>query len=164
MANKICTKCGATKPLADFAKDRSTRDGYHQQCLICKREAQSRWRATHPVEQREQFRIWSQQNYSEHLSRNRRWQENNRAKMRSSILKTRYNLTVDEYQRMFDEQAGRCTICGDAGPLVVDHKHDESRRVRSLLCVRCNSGLGFFRENIEVMRAAIAYLEADRVV
>ncbi len=162
MSDKVCTKCGEAKPLTDFAKDRSTRDGYHQQCLMCKREARRIWRASHPMEQREQFRLWSQQNYSEHLSRNRRWQENNRLKMRASILKTRYNLTLDDYQRIYDEQAGRCKICGDTAPLVVDHKHDQSRRIRSLLCVRCNSGIGFFRENIKIMMAAIAYLEADR--
>jgi hypothetical protein len=43
--------------------------------------------------------------------------------------------------------------------LVVDHDHQTSQ-VRALLCWNCNCGLGHFRENAEIMRAAIRYVEA----
>jgi len=62
---------------------------------------------------------------------------------------------------MFEAQGGKCKICGEAGSLVVDHKHDASRKVRALLCVRCNSGIGFFRENVDVMLSAIGYLTLE---
>lgn len=81
--------------------------------------------------------------------------------MHASILKTRYNMSLDEYQRMYEDQGGCCKICGNTGNLVVDHKHDDTRKVRGLLCIHCNSGIGFFRENIQFMLSAIKYLSSD---
>lgn len=161
MSTKMCTKCGIEKPLAEFGKDRSARDGLHQQCLMCKRLARKRWRELHPEEAREQFRLWSETNYSKHLARNRQWQTGNRDKMHASMLMSRYKLTPMEYQRMHDAQKGMCLICGDASKLVVDHKHDETKKVRALLCTRCNTGLGLFRENVDILLAAIGYLSLD---
>jgi len=58
-----------------------------------------------------------------------------------------------------------CAIC--KGPpedtLCVDHCHD-SGRVRGLLCRKCNTGLGSFRDEPDLMLKAIKYLEAHRVI
>lgn len=62
---------------------------------------------------------------------------------------SRYGLTVDEWQAMYDRQAGRCPVCNrDVDKLVIDHEHirgwkslpPEQRKlyVRGLLCVRDN--------------------------
>ncbi|MFI5274430.1 MAG: endonuclease domain-containing protein [Ktedonobacterales bacterium] len=155
---KVCAGCGLEKPFAEFAKDKSTRDGLHQQCLQCKREARKKWREAYPAEAREQFREWSRTHYDQHLARNRRWQGANREKMHASMLKSRYKMSLEEYRRMYEEQGGKCKICGDVSTLVVDHKHDEDKAVRGLLCTRCNSGLGFFRDNTGILLSAAAYL------
>ncbi|HEX8036368.1 MAG TPA: endonuclease VII domain-containing protein [Ktedonobacterales bacterium] len=161
VSTKVCTKCGIEKPLTEFGKDRSARDGLHQHCLMCKRRARKRWREEHAEEAKEQFRLWSETNYTKHLARNKRWQATNRDKMHASMLMSRYKLTPLEYQRMYDAQRGRCVICGDADKLVVDHKHDDTKKVRALLCTRCNTGLGLFRENVDILLAAIGYLSLD---
>lgn len=63
-----------------------------------------------------------------------------------------YGLAIDDYNRMSEEQNGRCYICKQLptawkintknGPikpkLVVDHCH-KTGRVRRLLCQRCNN-------------------------
>ena len=55
--------------------------------------------------------------------------------------------------------AGKCDICSsDKRKLVVDHCH-ESLRVRGILCVKCNWAIGHFRDDTNLMRAAIQYLE-----
>lgn len=53
-----------------------------------------------------------------------------------------YGITVEDYDRMFDEQGGVCAICGNGTKrrLAVDHNH-ETGVVRGLLCPRCNQHL-----------------------
>ena len=73
-------------------------------------------------------------------------------------LKRRYNLEVEDYLAMSDEQQGACAICRQYVPrLNVDHCHD-SGKVRGLLCQNCNTGLGKFKDNIQYLADAISYL------
>jgi hypothetical protein len=60
---------------------------------------------------------------------------------------------------MLDEQGGVCALCRDPAKesLVIDHCHTTGS-VRGLLCHHCNVGLGFLRDDPDVMAAAIEYL------
>jgi hypothetical protein len=60
-------------------------------------------------------------------------------------------------------QGGLCAICKKKPdrPLGVDHCHP-TRQIRSLLCIKCNAGLGQYDEDIVLLLGAIAYLEAWR--
>lgn len=87
---------------------------------------------------------------------------------RARMLKS-YNLTPEDYNKMVEEHAGNCAICGGQGfelapgqklLLVIDHCH-KSGAVRGLLCHNCNRGLGLFKDNIESLKTAIKYLEKD---
>lgn len=79
-----------------------------------------------------------------------------------------FGLSVEDYDRMLREQGGVCSICGGKQDinkktgqprnLGVDHCHT-TKKVRGLLCVNCNRGLGYFSDDIDRMRAAIAYLK-----
>lgn len=78
----------------------------------------------------------------------------------------KYNITPDEYLRMVDEQRGRCAICHELPSkraLAVDHDH-ETNKVRGLLCIKCNTGLGLFNNNIRLLAQALVYLEDTREV
>ena len=74
----------------------------------------------------------------------------------------RYGLTFEEAEVM---RAGGCRICGasdgDApgrhGKLHIDHDH-VTGRVRGVLCTNCNSGIGRFADNPELLRRAVEYL------
>lgn len=76
----------------------------------------------------------------------------------------KYGITWDEYLKMRENQGGKCAICGAeigdvlGNRLYVDHDHDTGK-VRGLLCADCNFGLGKFRNDVVLMRKAIAYLE-----
>jgi hypothetical protein len=62
---------------------------------------------------------------------------------------------------MEESQNGVCYLCGQYNKngkrLFVDHNH-ETNQVRNLLCTQCNSGLGMFNENPELMEKAANYL------
>lgn len=74
--------------------------------------------------------------------------------------RSRYGLSEQEFAKL--EAVGACPICTRSGvPMEVDHDH-QTGAVRAILCSRCNSGLGLFCEDTDLMRRAIAYLEAHR--
>jgi len=77
-------------------------------------------------------------------------------------LKSRYGLTLHEYDDMLEAQGGVCAICGEECPqnerLSVDHDH-ETGRVRGLLCVNCNHMLGSAKDSTDTLAQAIEYLK-----
>lgn len=70
------------------------------------------------------------------------------------------SLGVSYEQLLADIQAATCFICGATDRrLYIDHDHTTGA-YRGMLCNHCNSGLGKFDDNIEMLRKAIAYLES----
>lgn len=77
-------------------------------------------------------------------------------------LKYRFGLTEEQHKEMQNKQNNQCAICG--GPevrkgrgLSIDHCH-KTGKIRELLCSHCNLGIGNFKDNPELLQAAIAYL------
>jgi hypothetical protein len=94
----------------------------------------------------------------------REWYRNRRHLARAHKLKTKYGISRSDYSALYKKQKGRCAVCG-AKPhrkrqsFDVDHDH-RTKRVRGLLCHRCNPALGLFKDNPKLLRKAAAYLEA----
>lgn len=78
-------------------------------------------------------------------------------KNRKHKLKIQYGLTIEDYEKMCQEQDHQCFICKERVRLVVDHNHTTGK-VRKLLCHNCNAGLGHFRENPVFLDAAKEYV------
>lgn len=82
-------------------------------------------------------------------------------------LKYNYGLTFEQYQYMYKAQNGCCDICGRAehltvtGRLHIDHDH-ETGKVRGLLCMGCNTGIGHLKDDVEILKNAINYLERSK--
>ena len=78
-------------------------------------------------------------------------------------MKKTYGIGIFDYYKMYESQCGKCSICGIERPnkgkdgLVVDHNHSTGR-VRELLCVHCNTGLGQLRDDVGRLQKAIEYL------
>jgi hypothetical protein len=82
--------------------------------------------------------------------------------LRNANFKKKYNITLEEYNVKLKNQNHKCYICGldeidNKQKLAVDHDHTTGK-VRDLLCSKCNTGLGMFKENIDVLSKAISYL------
>ena len=75
----------------------------------------------------------------------------------------KYGLSVPEYTAMVARQNGICAVClkvpgkGRMG-LCIDHDH-RRRKLRSLLCGRCNLGVGNFKDDSAAMRRAADYVD-----
>lgn len=72
------------------------------------------------------------------------------------------NLTRFEYAQLLVKQNNCCAICGIEATqlqreLGVDHNHDTDQ-IRGLLCAHCNFGLGNFKDDVELLKLAIEYL------
>lgn len=147
---KTCRTCRIAKSPDDFSwKVRSS--GLRQaHCRECMRVAGRRYHAAHPEV-------------------NRRWKIANKSKMqdfqRSRDLRSKYGISVQQYQSMLDAQFGLCAICGSASSrsirspnLHVDHNH-ETGAVRGLLCHPCNLGIGYLSDSAETIKRALDYIQ-----
>ncbi len=78
-------------------------------------------------------------------------------------------ITYDEYEKMFEFQKGKCAICNEPERclsrdgftikrLCLDHNH-KTGNIRGLLCHDCNTGIGKFKDDPDMMMAAMLYLE-----
>jgi len=80
----------------------------------------------------------------------------------SKNLKANYQLTLEEYNTILEKQGNKCAICGNVCSsgkrLAVDHNHNTGI-IRSLLCGKCNMGIGLFGENISLLQKVIEYLK-----
>jgi hypothetical protein len=82
-------------------------------------------------------------------------------------LRKEFGLTLEEYQCIGDRQKWKCAICGadkaDARGhrLHVDHCH-ATGKVRGLLCGKCNTAIGRFKDSIEYLHRAVEYLRGSK--
>jgi hypothetical protein len=89
-------------------------------------------------------------------------------KKEEEALRYRYGITIEQRDKMLDEQGGLCAICSQElsvevkskNKACVDHCH-ESNAIRGILCYQCNVGLGSFKDNTELFERAIKYLKEN---
>ena len=128
---KYCNFCKTEKPFSEFHKRNSRKIGYVSKCKPCASEAKKQYRKSNP----DLIRNWNKR-------RNPGWD-------------------IDRYNEYVKLQGNRCAICGTNNPVLsdwcCDHCHD-SDKPRGLLCVNCNAGLGYFKDNPDFLQSAIKYL------
>ncbi len=140
---KRCLMCGERKPLEEFYSIRTGRPKHRRMsyCKPCSIVRTSAYLQT----------------------------PKGKVKARINKLKLTFGITLRRYNGILETQHGCCAICGssesgrkDTSHLSVDHDH-ETGKVRGLLCSNCNSALGHFKDDPEVIRKAADYLENHRV-
>lgn len=82
---------------------------------------------------------------------------------RVSKLRSRFGMSVEDYDRILAAQNNGCAICGKSPSengkrLSIDHNHDTGK-VRGLLCQPCNTGIGLLNDSPSQLRLALRYLE-----
>ena len=153
-----------------------------EEALERKRQRTMRWYEANKdkEEYKEKRRAWQRANKGKTLAATKSWQSRNPDKVKTARKNYRtenpekiktsrrrcgirtYGITPEHYALMLTAQAGRCAIChkppGGKQQLGIDHCHTRDH-VRGLLCNNCNNGLGRFKDNPDLLRAAADYLE-----
>lgn len=149
------------------AKSRQWREEHPGYAREYDRAYRATWRAANPDLARKNDRAskakYRKDNREKVLAYQRKWYAAHRDTVRSDGLKRLYGITQAEYDSMLAAQGGRCAICGTDKPernrkyFAVDHCH-KTGAIRKLLCGSCNGGLGLFRDDPTLLRAALNYL------
>jgi hypothetical protein len=95
--NKRCPRCGETKVLADFARNRSSKSGYGSYCKPC---------------------------HNSVVAENR---QKNHGDSRTFCLNRRYRVDAAQVAWMILQQGGVCALCCSGKPEHVDHDHRTKR-------------------------------------
>ena len=122
---------------------------------------------------------WYRKNAAKVIEKAKIYRENNKEKVQAQrkasyairkhvsrewFIRSKYGITIDEYNRLLELQGGVCAICrrpekakGRMVNLSIDHDH-QTGKVRGLLCNFCNRSLPLI-ENMERLRNALRYIE-----
>lgn len=143
---KKCGLCGITKPHSHMQRQSiSKKTGYGgyvtNRCKKCAAQLSKKWKEKHPIRARQSER--------------------------NAILKKQFGITLIEYEALKLKQENKCAICGQLETqlvygkprsLAVDHCHI-TRQIRGLLCFACNTSLGKFNHNPDLLLKAVNYLK-----
>lgn len=151
MKTKVCSICGIKKPYKEYHTDNSQPSGIKSGCRKCLTKKQREYRENN-------FKWASEKEKNKHF-RITRDQTGYYTNIHKKIAKyKKHGATVKWYIKTEKVQKGRCLICNDKVKLCVDHNHTTGQ-LRGLLCRFCNPMIGFCREDINILRKAIKYLE-----
>ncbi|HEY6432137.1 MAG TPA: endonuclease VII domain-containing protein [Acetobacteraceae bacterium] len=140
-----CRECRRKLPLSEFHELSTTFLGHRTVCKECTSERAMAWADANPD------------------------------RVLDTRLRKKFGIALEQYTALLAEQGGVCAICGEPPAivnyrqsrrqgrqtrprLVVDHDH-ATGKVRGLLCVHCNRGIGFLKDNPDIVRFALKYLE-----
>ena len=175
---KTFTKCGLAKDESEFYKRDNRPSGTVSSCKKCCIARFNAWAKT-PAGKASAKKYYASEKGRKVIDAYKNSEEGRAAReayentpeykrsKRSSQLKNKYGITIDDYERMLEEQDGCCKICRSTQPgrdhpsFSVDHDH-VTLRVRGLLCHDCNVLLARAKDCPLILEAAIGYLVASK--
>jgi hypothetical protein len=173
---KQCTKCHQTKDFSEFHKKSKLPGGLAYHCKSCVREYDMKEHDPKRVMPRKlKADLVHCRKCNQYLDKSKFWGQLTYCKECSKLVGhsanlKRFGLTVEDYIDLERSQNGVCAICKDPEinkrRLSVDHNHSCcpgsgscGKCIRGLLCSNCNTFLGNAKDNVEILKAAIRYLQ-----
>lgn len=149
MNTKRCGGCKEEKVFDLFSRSKAQADGRGTRCKDCASKY---------------HKLWYERNQGKAIRGSGEWYQSNKGRARDRWLQRTFGITGLDFEEMLATQKGKCAICEADNPgvshretLFVDHCH-KTGKVRGLLCHKCNSGLGSFRDSPHLLLHAADYL------
>ena len=159
-----CRKCKKEYNVEKYRRTRIQTEDHLKTCSKCKESKthspKSSWCKDCSAKSKKEYISRNKDIISEKMKIKRKQCPNY---ARKHLYKYKYNITIEDYDRMLLEQNNCCAICkseysGRGNKIFdVDHCHTTGK-VRGLLCVTCNFSLGGFKDSVENLMTAIEYL------
>ncbi len=138
-----CAVCRKYKLKENYYNNKAIKDGLSYRCKTCDDKARKSWRNNNL--------------------------EKSRELIKNQQMKLKYGLERKDYDEILHRQNNLCGICRTDDPktpfkggFCIDHCHN-SNRVRGLLCSRCNRVLGFVKDNVDILKNMIYYLNMNKI-
>lgn len=145
--NKTCSKCKKELPLSKFWFQNKDTGQRMSACRDCGKNRCSWYRNNNRELLNEKRKKHYYKNQEDNILKAREHRKKYPEKTFATNIKTRFGLTIDEYNTMLKNQNGGCAICemkhNHNRRFCIDHCH-KTNTVRGLLCNGCNTGLGFY--------------------
>jgi len=183
METKVCYRCKVEKTIDNFKNKKANKDGKDSTCKECQygHPPHRHTKNSELIIEKECLtckQILPIENFSKVGGRSKNCYQSSCKKCRYETiekpsriknrfyrqrnLRTNYGLNLVDFDKMVEEQQGKCKICGtliiNDSDYHLDHDH-ATGKIRGVLCRYCNSGLGFFKDNIQILQSAILYLQ-----
>ncbi len=141
----------------------------YQLATIDKKRIQARIRYQNLSKQAiSKIKLYRKNNQRHYTDWQIKWNKEHPTSLLTTVLKSKYGITLDYYLSLLNKQKNRCAICRKSEPflnrrLAIDHCH-RTGKVRGLLCTNCNTFLGRIEDNPKLLERAIAYVKAKPVL
>lgn len=163
---KKCSNCKLIKTIDNFGKDKNNKSGLKSWCNECNCTLAKLYRFKNrdkllkiAKEYNKKYKEKRKEKYAQKKASDSTYSKKN-------MLKHRYGISYEEYLILLEESGNKCQICEISAvdykllynkDLSIDHCH-ETKYIRGILCDNCNTGLGQFKEDKDLLSKAISYL------
>lgn len=129
------------------------------------------------------YKSWHQQYYIKNADKMAEKQKDNYKRhpdiYRTTQYKSKFGITLEQYNDLLLKQGGRCKVCGidnngvgrggKPKSFAVDHDHNCcpgktscGKCVRGLICTQCNAAMGMAKENPKILANLAKYIRDFR--
>lgn len=144
MKTKRCSHCHQVKPVSEFNKNRSTKDGLHHQCKECQCEFDRKWRGANPERAREVVR---QSRYRRGLCKPLGTNPNCPCFLGIHVAERVLSHVYENVEKMPYGHPGFDFVCGRGFKIDVKsacRRHNEGRSDRWLFTINKNTTADYF--------------------
>jgi len=158
---KRCTTCSKEKSVDEFFPSNKNKTGLRARCKECSRKSYPR-----PINGKQTCKKCKIEQDVTEFHTHKYCKAGIATTCKTCEIIKQYGLSYQEYIELKQKQNFECKICHKKEietKLHVDHNHITGQ-IRGLLCRNCNVAIGLIREDINICKSIINYLEEYYVV